>query len=1056
MKSELVHEIQRFRNDVSRANNESAKISLLTSLLTRLFDGDDAGEIIRQFSLGTEKAILNVHRAGKLSQRGRADTQYQRIIIEFEKDLKLTERHAKDQLADYLSGIWNSGEVYNYTLISSDCSTWIVYSPDLSTAEKLKSEGVIFASDIILEEKERFELNVSNSEEFYYFLDAYLFKSEKQKASLENIRRDFGQTSDTFIEAYGAMYAYFQTVKDTGEVQVAFEQWQRFLSIAYGSFDASEQIFIIHSYLSIFAKILAYEIITQDDHIDDAELKGIIRGSIFTTKNVVNFTDNDFFHWIGSDAAFVPLKRAYRALVAKIDGYDFKDVDEDILKGVYQELIDRDTRHHLGEYYTPDWLCERVVENLDLKKSSKIMDPSCGSGSFLRATIGRLKREYPDISADQLADQVCGIDIHPLSVLVAKTTVLLALGDKIQAATRPIVLNVFLADTLLTPTGSVNLDLFGDEFKLWIDRSQYSINTSVFNNPGAFDAAVNIAEGLADFTKNSPSLDQKAFASALGKKVPNIPSHLINSFYNIYIGLKTAKEENRDSIWKFIIQNLYKPCFYYRQFDFIVGNPPWFTYSSIGNSQYQNRLRELAADHNLTSKVANLPHLEIAAIFLAHCTNYFLLDGGKLAFVLPRSFFSADHHDNIRSGKALNMKIIDLWDLDGVSPLFNVPSCVLFTERPRPNSDRNLPKSGRKGKEFKGRLKAHNLNWEQTKDKISFTPRTYHYSKLGQVSAFTEFKLKPDAKQNHYKKQFKQGATVVPRNFYFVDVTQDFSGPIGNRILTVKSSKSMEKDAKAPWKNLPPFEGRIDTNFLFRTAISRNVLPYYLHNPELVLLPARIGEGRKLEMLSSDDIFSSGEIDTAKWFRSTEDAWNKLKTEKNKSITASEWVDYHGKLTQQDMSCKYVVLYTSSAKDANACVVSRDDFDLEFIVEHKTYGYGTNDEDEANYICSFLNATEPNRLIKAFQTRGLFGARDVHKKILEVPFPAFKRSDPDHMSLALQGKAVAKKASLFFTENQLPTHLGTRDLGQARVKVRKFLKSELETIDKLIKRIVED
>lgn len=1056
MKPEFAEEIGRFATDVARANNEAAKISLLTSLLTRLFDGQGAKEIIRQFSLGTEKAVLNIERQGKASQRGRADAQYQRVIVEFEKDLRATEAHARDQLAEYLSGNWNSGETYNFTLISSDCTTWIVYAPDLSTAEKLKSQSRVSADEVVLDEKDRFVLTSANAEEFYYFLDAYLFKSERQKANLENIQRDFGQTSDTFVEAYGIMYGYFQSVKESGEVQVAFEQWKRFLSIAYGTFEASERIFIIHSYLSIFAKILAYEIITQDDHIDDGELRGIISGTVFEKRNVVNFTDNDFFHWIGAASAFSPLKKAYRALVAKIDTYDFHNVDEDVLKGVYQELIDRDTRHHLGEYYTPDWLCEHIVDSLEIKKFSKIMDPSCGSGSFLRAAIGRFKRDFPELTADQLADQVCGIDIHPLSVLVAKTTLLLALGDKVREAKNPIVLNVYLADTLLTPTGSVNLDLFGDEFKLWIDRNEYSINTSVFNNPGAFDQAVTIAEDLADFTRSEPAMDQKTFAAALGKRIGKVADHLINSFYNIYRGLKLAKEEGRDSIWKFIILNLYKPCFYYRQFDFIVGNPPWFTYSSISNSQYQDRLRQLANAHELTSRVANLPHLEIAAIFLAHCTNYFLNEGGKLAFVLPRSFFSADHHDNIRSGKALNVKITELWDLDGVFPLFNIPSCVLFAERPKASADRGLPKSGRKGKELKGRLKAHNLKWEQVKDKITANSRTYYYSKLGQSTAYTDFKLKSSTKQNHYKRHFKQGATVVPRNFYFVEVTQEYNGPISGRSLTVKSARSMEKDAKAPWKNIPALEGRIDTSFLFRTAISRNVLPFHVHNPELVVLPIRLDGEKKIEMLSSKSLFELGDIDTAKWFQNVENLWDSYKTEKNKEVSASNWVDYHSKLSLQDLNSRYVVLYTSSSKDANAAVIIREDYDLEFIVEHKTYGFYTNDESEAYYLCAFLNATEPNKLIKAFQTRGLFGARDVHKKILEVPFPEFDGNDANHTALAELGKASTQKAASLFAEFPLPPFLGTRDLGQARLKIKRHLKKEISDIDRQIRRIVEE
>ncbi|TAL39361.1 MAG: restriction endonuclease [Alphaproteobacteria bacterium] len=1053
--SKLVKEINDYRVDISRANNESAKISLLTSLLTRLFDSPDAKEIIKQFSFGTEKKILNISRRGKASQRGRADTLYQRIIIEFEKDLNATENHAKEQLADYLSGVWNSGDTYNYTLISSDCTTWIVYAPDITTAEKLNAKKHISANDIILEQKYRLTLTQNNAEDFYYFLDTYLFKSDKRKATLDNIQRDFGQTSDTFIEVYRHCYDYFQSVKHSGEVKVAFEQWQRFLSIAYGSFDASERIFVIHSYLSVFAKMLAYEIITRDDYIDDNELKGIITGSIFQVHNVENFTDNDFFHWVGSDEAFKNLKIAFRAISTKIGAYDFTNVAEDILKGVYQELIDRDTRHSLGEYYTPDWLCEHIVDNLEIKKHAKLMDPACGSGSFLRAAIRRLRRDHPGLTANQLASQVCGIDIHPLSVLIAKTTVLLALGDTIQEAKQPITLNVYLADTLLTPVGSVNLDLFGDEFTLWIDDEEYSIDTRVFNDTGVFDRAVNIAEDLADYSKGNKLLDQASFTRALNTKVGSIAPDLINSFYNIYSGLKKAKEEDRDSIWKFIIQNLYKPCFYFHSFDFVIGNPPWFTFNSIGNAQYQSRLKQLASSHKLVSSVENMPNLEIAAIFLAHCTNYFLNENGKLAFVLPLSFFSADHHDNTRSGKTNNVRIIDLWDLGDVSPLFNVPACVLFTERPKANLNRAIPKSGRKGREYSGRLKAHNLNWEHVKDRISFKNKTYYYSKLGKSSAFTTFQMKEESRTNHYKKHFKKGADVIPRLFYFIDVTQEYKGKIKDRTLTVRSSSSFKNDAKEPWKSLSPLEGRINTNFLFRTALARNLLPFYLHNPELCLLPVALSDNKTINLVPSKKLIETGEIDTAHWFQEVEKLWDANKTEKNRKVTAAQWLNFQNKLVQQNLRSRFIVLYNSSAKDANSIVLDRHELDLEFIIEHTTYGCYTTTEDEANYVCSFLNSNAPNELIKAFQSKGLFGARHVHKKILDVPLPKFDPRNEDHLELASLGHACRNKTKEFVLTQSLSNVLGTRELGQIRLAIKAHLKHELKAIDKLITRIVE-
>jgi hypothetical protein len=237
MRTDHLAEIKKYIVDVKAANNEEAKKQRLVSLLNRLFSGNAAAsEIIDKFTIGAEKVVFNVHRQGKASNYGRADTQYQRVIIEFEKDLKKTGAHAKEQLAEYISGNWNSGDSYNFTLITTDCSEWRIYAPDIesfSGTEKLTAEKVV------LIEKDGLILTESKAEEFYYFLDAHLFKSEKQKATLHNIQQDFGQTSNTFITCFHELNSYFQTVKETGEVKVAFDQWKRFLSIAYDQFEAN-------------------------------------------------------------------------------------------------------------------------------------------------------------------------------------------------------------------------------------------------------------------------------------------------------------------------------------------------------------------------------------------------------------------------------------------------------------------------------------------------------------------------------------------------------------------------------------------------------------------------------------------------------------------------------------------------------------------------------------------------------------------------------------------------------------------------------------------------
>ena len=484
-----------------------------------------------------------------------------------------------------------------------------------------------------------FVLNEKNPDEFYYWIDRFLFKEEKQKATLKRIEEAFGYQSNIFIESFRELNNWFREAKKYGEVQVSFEQWSKFLSVAYGSFDARDNVFLIHTYLSVFSKMLAYSIVSNDDYIDDNELKGILDGTIFHRYNIRNFVDNDFFHWINTDRSFNNLKKVFRLLAQEISNFDFENVDEDVLKGVYQELIDIDTRHSLGEYYTPDWLCERIVKEFEFKKTDKILDPACGSGSFLRAAIHRVKELSPNVTVEELSEHIYGIDIHPLSVQISKTTLLVALGKEVNNAKKPIHLNVILANTLLAPEGVQNL--FGGEFQMNIDKEKYLLTTQVLDDDRLFDEALSVCDDLADQTMGRRMETEEVFENIFKNhfKGNGLTPQIIESFYQIYMGLKTVKEKGRDSIWKFIVQNLYKPYFLSGKFDFVIGNPPWFTYSSIRNEDYQNLLNRLATNYEVKpEKRANYPHLEIAAIFLTYCSSYFLNDKGKTAFVLPRSF----------------------------------------------------------------------------------------------------------------------------------------------------------------------------------------------------------------------------------------------------------------------------------------------------------------------------------------------------------------------------------------------------------------------------------
>jgi hypothetical protein len=264
---------------IKTANKEAIKKEIFKDLLNRLYSGDnELKNILDKISLGAEAAIINIPRKDKL-HRGSADTLYNKIIIEFENDLKVNLKHAKEQLAGYLLGQFSCGEGYNFTLIASDFITWKVYALDVSQLDHF--EG-LKEDELILNEvaSASFILTENNFEDFYFWIDRFLFKEQKQRATLKRVEESFGYQSNVFIESFRELTKHFNEVKESGEVQVSYEQWNKFLSIAYGSFDASESNFLIHTYLSIFSKMLAYAVVSNDDYIDENEMKGILSGSI--------------------------------------------------------------------------------------------------------------------------------------------------------------------------------------------------------------------------------------------------------------------------------------------------------------------------------------------------------------------------------------------------------------------------------------------------------------------------------------------------------------------------------------------------------------------------------------------------------------------------------------------------------------------------------------------------------------------------------------------------------------------------------------------------------
>jgi hypothetical protein len=126
---------------------------------------------------------------------------------------------------------------------------------------------------------------------------------------------------------------------------------------------------------------------------------------------------------------------ATRRLVQQLLNYDLPALSEDILKTVYQELVDPATRRDLSEFYIPDWPAERMLrQTLTSNPKQTVLDPACGSGTFLYTAARRKRQALGNSPAtlDHIVQTITGIDVHPLAAIVPGTNFLLGLRDLLK------------------------------------------------------------------------------------------------------------------------------------------------------------------------------------------------------------------------------------------------------------------------------------------------------------------------------------------------------------------------------------------------------------------------------------------------------------------------------------------------------------------------------------------------------------------------------------------------------------------------------------------------
>lgn len=97
-------------------------------------------------------------------------------------------------------------------------------------------------------------------------------------------------------------------------------------------------------------------------------------------------------------------------LLDDLNRYNFSHMPQDVVGNVFEKLIPPEERHALGQYFTNENLVDLITAFCVRSKSDKVLDPTCGTGTFLIRAYDRL-RNSGEKDHNKLLSQIWGIDV---------------------------------------------------------------------------------------------------------------------------------------------------------------------------------------------------------------------------------------------------------------------------------------------------------------------------------------------------------------------------------------------------------------------------------------------------------------------------------------------------------------------------------------------------------------------------------------------------------------------------------------------------------------------
>ena len=980
--------------------------------------------------------------------RGRPDAAHGSLIIEYEPPNAFSSSratlYAQEQLEGYLkAAAQQRGERKAEALrrlvgVGFDGSSifFVQYSGNGHRNKDQKENGFVRLGP--------YTFNQASARTFLTHLRAL----SRLPLTADNLARKFGPESDL---ARKAIAAFAQALEHYGEtkVRVFFAEWKRLFGIVYGEqfaahqkeeaeklasmygvtkeTDFQELLFSVHTYFALLMKLIAAELLNLRDgsyatsfsvrlaHAEgSAQLKEhlseIEDGGTYSKRGVQNFLEGDFFHWYLN--AFSPAVRdAIKDIAAALSDFEPATTSvnpaatRDLLKHLYQYLVPSEVRHNLGEYYTPDWLAELVLDEVgyDGNTLKRVLDPACGSGTFLVLAIQRARayglaqNEPPLETVKRIVANIWGLDLNPLAVIAARTNYLFALGDLVYDLPS-FEIPIYLADSVLWPkqTGQGELNFAGGAHAL--------VRTSVrdFHVPHIW-----VKDDGLHMRRAAPLVEEMAKQNyvvseamkRLSKEGLVFPPHekIVETFYSEVLELE---QQGKNGIWARFLKNAFAPMAA-GKFDYVVGNPPWIRWGYL-SQDYRAATLSLWQNYGLFSLRGHAARLgggekDFSMLFTYAAMDYYVSNQGKLGFLITQEVFKSkgagEGFRRFRLGEGMPFKVLKAHDLVTVQPFEGAANkTAMLVAKKGEETSYPLPYTVWSRKRGVGRVPGdvmlENAQTFLTKRRQSAQPIG---KPTGSWQTLTEGQgsLKELEGRNPY--QARLGARVEPYGVFWLEIKQVRAN--GNLVVRNLATRGKRKDIKQ-------VEEVIEPDLVFPLLAGGDIQRWRAEPESYVVMPQdpKTSEPYPEKMMKE------------KWPRTYGYLLNfrdKLLERGSRTVRelAERTAFYAMYGIGEYTTAPWKVIWKRMANDLVAAVISshKTTFGHKTVIPSDTTSLIAADgEDEAHYLCAILNTEPVREFIKSFSSGGRgFGAPSVME---HVGIPKFEPKNPLHQKLTQVSK----------------------------------------------------